>query len=720
MKYARTPLYRHSFRPICDRFTLLRYTVMACLTLLCVGIPVQPTHAHLDNQGIVPSDGSTPPITSDTVITRGQIKVASAGWHVYATTPNGEVLGVARTDAEGRFELAGQLGDNYKLDVRDVDQTPVSLPQDAIVRDIRSSHESCTAGQASNSNARAVTPTGATINGGGTLTGIVRAADSNAPLSSAIVYLYTSTQQIDNWIDSDFTGGDGAYGFKDLAPGSYYLRIEPPYGKNYRGQIYNQKTSLAAADAVAVSTGITTTVDVHMKTGGTISGRVTGSDNNAPLNNVAVWLYGPPAIIEGPCDFQARVFRDIEFTDANGVYTFTQLAVGNYYVEFDPPSSLPYASEYYNDQTKLDGATPIQLSEGTAATAIDAVLARSGAITGRVTADDSGVGLRRVYVDAFRKVGNYYAYASYGTTDASGYYTITGLTTDNYYLRINPFIANDNPSRMYVGEMYNDKRDFNQADAIAVTFGTTTSGVNVGLALGGQIRGRVTAEETGGPIAGVSIYVRDAQGSAASGSSSSYVAQTDASGVYTTTGLATGNYVVQFYTEFASGPAGDYLSEYYNNKLTDQTADTVIVTAPAATVNIDAQLSRGGTITGSVSITGGVFGSIPVTAYSALTGAYVKSTSSNSTNGNYEIRGLRSGSYKVRFGPYTTSVTVEPDCTILTTTHAEVWYDQKPDRASATLVLVNAPDVTPNINGVLGNGVVQVSKKYVYLPITMR
>jgi hypothetical protein len=698
-------IHTHKWRLLFDLAKPLRFALAASL---CAVFQTSPSVS-----ADVPPPARTP-------ITIGQIKNARAGWHIVAVALDGAVVAVGRTDAHGRYELEGLTSDDYRVEVFDAERRPMTIPSDAIARNLRSERESRAVKQAATVTSPVAPISKTSIDAGGAISGVVRAASDASPIQSTWVYLYTGTQQsLYNYAYFDITDSNGNYLFPGLNDGTYYLRIDPRYsGSNYIGQFYNNKTSLARADAITVTTGVTATVNVDLATGGILGGRVTGSDGNAPLRDVRVWLYGPPSVSIDPCGTTQRTYLDLEYTDANGIYTFTQLATGNYYVEFDPPSNTPYVSEYFIDKPSLNSATPISLTAGSVITSIDAVLQRSGAITGRVISDDTGLGLADVDVDAYTKpnFSSYFFYESYGRTDANGYFTITQLSTDQYFLSIAPSSFSVTPSSVYMREAYNNKPDLAQADPISVTFGATTGGIQIGLARGAQIKGRVTAEDTGNPLPNVGIYL---QNTATGGVNSYHSARTDVTGVYTTTGLASGNYHVQFLSTYAGSPASDYLSEFYNNKPNATTADAVSVTSPNLRDYIDAQLSRGGVISGFVSITNGVYGDIPVAVYLAPYIYSEKSTTTNATNGYYEIRGLRSGNYKVKFGPLTTSVTTA-NCEITTTYHIETWYAQKPNRETATLVSVTPPNVVPNINGTLGVGVTVSSKNRVFLPLVKR
>ncbi|GAG43963.1 unnamed protein product, partial [marine sediment metagenome] len=67
--------------------------------------------------------------------------------------------------------------------------------------------------------------------------------------------------------------------------------------------------------------------------------------------------------------------------------------------------------------------------------------------------------------------------AGWGSTDASGAYTMGGLPIGDYKVQFNDC---GDPA-MYVGEWYNDQPDFESADLVPVTAGVNTSGIDAAL-----------------------------------------------------------------------------------------------------------------------------------------------------------------------------------------------------------------------------------------------
>jgi M6 family metalloprotease-like protein/uncharacterized repeat protein (TIGR02543 family) len=194
-------------------------------------------------------------------------------------------------------------------------------------------------------------------------------------------------------------------------------------------------------------------------------------------------------------------------------------------------------------------------------------------ITGNVT-NGGGAGVEGVWVKAYSAAGSY---ITDDYTDSNGDYVIGGLSTASYRLHFDTRFA----SGMTAGEWYNDKDSLGTSDLVAVTQGSTTSGIDAVLAAGGGISGRVT-NSGGGGIQSVVAYAYTAAGGQVS------YDHTDSNGDYEILSVASGSYKVYFSTTSAPG---DFISEYYNDKSTLGTADPVSVTAGETTSGTDAVLA---------------------------------------------------------------------------------------------------------------------------------
>ena len=473
--------------------------------------------------------------------------------------------------------------------------------------------------------------------------------------SGPLYHIYVEADYADeyNSAQSTYTDISGTYRLAGLGPVPYKLQFSDSSG-NYVGEWYNDKSSWDDADPVALTSGVTTTINVQLAQAGVISGTVTAEVGGALLNNVSVTAY----------DAASGNSKGSNTTNASGVYRINGLAAGNYKLRFTDNTGL-YLREYYNNKPDFASADPVAVTSGVTTT-INAQLVQGGVFSGTVTAEVGGAPLNNVSVTAYDAAsGNS---KGSNTTDASGVYRIGGLAAGNYKLRFT-----DNTG-LYLREYYNDKPDLASANPVAVTNGVTTT-VNAALTFGGRIAGRVTSAGSGSGIASVSVSAARQDGSSPSGS-----ATTDADGYYTTTALYTGVYQVSF------DPPPPYWSETYDNLRPGYGFTAVTVTLGLTTTNINAALRTGylisGTVTGS-----GPLEDVYVTAYRG-NDYYETDYAYTGSDGTYRIGPLASGQYRVYFGSQDM--------------HASLWYSNSAHFAGATAI--NLTGDATNINAELPIG----------------
>jgi hypothetical protein len=256
----------------------------------------------------------------------------------------------------------------------------------------------------------------------------------------------------------------------------------------------------------------------------------------------------------------------------------------------------------------------------------------TGSIKGTVIDASSKVGIEGIEVCAYEAPE--YEFAVCEETDSAGEYTLSGLTTGSYRVEF----WGRNHGLNYLTQYYNNKTSFSQATAVPVTAPATVSNINAEMHPGGQIKGKVIDAVSKAGIEGVEVC---AHGSTAFGG----CVETDASGEYTLSGLATGTYEVEFW------PASlNYFGQLYNGKSFSENGTPVSVTAGAVTSGIGAELTPGGQIKGKVTdaLSHGALAGIEVCALEAATDEYVNCTETDSS-GEYALSRLSSGAYKVEF-----------------------------------------------------------------------
>jgi hypothetical protein len=220
---------------------------------------------------------------------------------------------------------------------------------------------------------------------------------------------------------------------------------------------------------------------------------------------------------------------------------------------------------------------------------------------------------------------------------------------------------------------------FATALPVPVVAGQATTGIDAALGAAGSISGHVT-DSGGNPIGGVQISVNDISGVALQ------TAMTDGSGNYFAGRLPAADLIVYFNATTANGV--NFVSEYYPDKLFMAEAQAVTVQAGQTTSGIDAVLAGAGAISGRVTASGGTaLVGVTVNAFSVGSGALSLGATTDAL-GDYTIRNLPPGDYKVRFRPNTGALVVE-------------WWGDKTSFTTADPVSVVAGGTVTSVDGEL-------------------
>ena len=160
------------------------------------------------------------------------------------------------------------------------------------------------------------------------------------------------------------------------------------------------------------------------------------------------------------------------------------------------------------------------------------------------------------------------------TTDASGEYSVLALPSGEYTVYFS------HGSRNYVDEYYDDAPASSGSQAVPVTLGESTARIDAALEVGGEISGRVTSADTGNPVSGIAVTASQSGGTYYSGYST-----TDSDGEYTLIGLPGGQYTVEFFSY-----SGAYGTQFYDGRVSGESADPVAVAQGSLTSGVDAEL----------------------------------------------------------------------------------------------------------------------------------
>lgn len=539
------------------------------------------------------------------------------GVHVLVRDGAGVVRNGATTDANGRYGIFfGLPSGSYSVEFRTLFAldptvtTYVSKRVDGVVVD---------------AGAPAATRLDVTLEPGASISGRVTATGTGAGLEDVAVLVFDPAEA--ELLGITTTDVTGRYTVPGLAPGQYLVRFEPASATTGSVAGFQRSDYSVLVDVLARSNR--SGVDIKLaRGGGQITGRVTGADTGAGLEDVV-------AVISRADNTFAAIAR----TDEEGFYATPPLGAGSYSVTFlTSLSAAPATRAYLSDEND-----EVVVSASNVTGGVDAVLLRGATVSGLVQAADTSAGLADVPVFAYDAAGKL---AGFGVTDDDGRYTTSGLPSGDYRVKFLPSFSSVPTSTLYVAEFYDNKRDFAGATTISLSAGRNTPNVNATLERGSRISGRIT--DAGSPsqgIRGVFVAVFDDANNIAA------ITLTDTQGNYTTPAVRSGSYRLWFTTIFSPIPDTKlYIDEWYNNRASRAEADLLPVSAPAPTPGVNAALVKGGQIAGQVrgSDTEAGVGGVPVYVYD---GATLKGIATTDSFGRYDVSGLASGTYRVEFRP---------------------------------------------------------------------
>jgi 5-hydroxyisourate hydrolase-like protein (transthyretin family) len=350
---------------------------------------------------------------------------------------------------------------------------------------------------------------------------------------------------------------------------------------------------------------------------------------------------------------------------ADGNYVLTDLAPGSYKVAFYPSYASPYANQFYNGKTSFATAEAITLSEGEARTEIDAVLFTKGAVSGTVTAAGGGP-IAGLTVCAY---GIEMSGSSCSQTNASGEYWIE-------YLQLGQYRVEFRGGTDYVDQYFDGAARQAEADPVTVNTGPPTPGIDAEMQPAGKIEGTVVDAVTEAGVENVEVCPEKATG---------YLefncAWTDSSGHYVIGGLPAGSYLVSFAEE-----GQDYLDQYFNGSVRRGEASPLTVAAGATVSSVDARMTKGAQITGTVTDQGGSpIEGVEVCAEANRAREENVRCATTAGDGTYAIHPVPSGAYRIHFRPSSAG------------NYLDQYYDDEPNRNLADLVQVTAP---VNVTGI--------------------
>ncbi len=424
------------------------------------------------------------------------------------------------------------------------------------------------------------------------------------PVANVTVYAWDASGNFTSTASGDQTDSLGQYSLTGLPAGSYKLEFRPESGSPLVREWWNDQFSSAAATPVAVTTGqVVNGINPTLATGATVSGTVTGQ-GSGNLAGVTVEARRYSA------DSQRwEVFRSTT-TAANGTYTLSGLEVADYAIRFSDFAN-GWAQQYWQNDAGVTEANLLSLTLGQNQTGINATLVQGATFSGTVLGATSGSPVPvAAFVSAERQgAGGVWETVTSVTANASGVYSVKGLAAGTYRFTYS--------ASTYAWTFWGDAYFADEADLVALTGAQVDSGNNLTLAQGVQLHGQATAAG-GVPLERYQLTVLYERSEGVWDTPDLFGGSGD-DVVYNLGGLPPGTYKVKFAD--VSGDPDPYLTQWWNNKPTEETA-TEIVAAPGANIQgISAVLTKDPwqftaapvpTITG-VAQAGGILTAVPGT-----------------------------------------------------------------------------------------------------------
>jgi|GEM_PF-1013610 len=359
-------------------------------------------------------------------------------------------------DADGHFEIDRLRAGNYAVRFRAPGGSPLATEWHSEAAQFADAMPVAVAAGETTGGIDAVLGTA------GAIAGRITDEEDN-PIAGVQVTAYDPAGMA---LQSATTNADGNYSVGRLPTGTFKILFNASTAEsgNYLAEYYPDVYDLNSAAGIGVTAGETTGgINAVLGIGGTISGTLKAADGH-PLSGANVYAFPPD-----------NSFYVTATTDVTGAYTIRGVPPTDYRVRFRPASE-DLTVKWYNDRAGFAAADVVTVALGANVTGIDGVLSNeTGLITGRVT-NGSGLPVEGVTVAAQDASLAAVCYST--TTDADGRYTLRRMPTAPFKVFFNP-----NPAYLnYLAEYYNDKGGHGDADAVEVTVGNTTSGIDAVLA----------------------------------------------------------------------------------------------------------------------------------------------------------------------------------------------------------------------------------------------
>ncbi len=681
------------------KFARTATAAAAAATLLVVGGLASPAFAL-----------TSPGISGTIIQASGGSAATNVCAEIYVASDTYNPVGSGCSDTTGYYSVTGLSAGQYLVQFIDGDTVRHDVPQ------WYNNKPDSASGNFVTVTAGAITGNvNAVMAAGGAISGTITDA-SNKPIANECVTVYDAANgnpagavanAVANAVtDQSCTDSSGVYTTGGLAAGSYQVAFNTDtYGNtfdsNYVPQWYNKQTDQANAVSVPVAAGAPTPgIDTALQLGVAVSGTV--DDTAGAVDSAQVQFL----------DSVSGRYVGFASTSPTGTYT-TSVAPGAYKVEFQAPYGSADATQWYNNKPDQSTADTLTVTAGTPVTGLNAHLSLGGSITGTVTT--AGAGVEGIYVDACPTAGGQCVVAP--STAADGTYSLTGVWPGDYYVTFQGGGYYDSAGTLASTAAYLSQNYPNiiatggaaRGTVVTVTAGTATPNINDTAVLGSTFSGTITDAVTHLPLSNICVAAVPMNQANGYYSVSRYC--TDSLGKYTTGGVPTGSYQLDF-----TNYQGRYIEQWYDNQSAQSTATTLSVTQPTDKSGVDAAMQLGGNVSGTVTAaTGGAaLSGVCVTLFPAATaaagtgGLYGGCTDSS---GKFSSPSVAAGNYVVQFVDNTGSYTSQyfkGATTEATATTVSVTQGNTASGINAALAGQSVPGAPTGVSATAGDGAATV------------
>lgn len=398
----------------------------------------------------------------------GQDGASLSECYITAYGEDYDYIGSASTDENGMYIIEGLKSGTYRLRCRY--SGPRSFSHEWY--DNEQSYESAT--EVKVSEPKATTGINFVLDFGGTIKGKVTCASGKkAGSHQCWIFAYDKKE---NLVESGITDEKGKFTVTHLKKGKYKLFASYRGPENSLNGWYKGAEDFKHAKKIQVNTNKTKSVQIKLKPGGAISGKVVDYAGQPLPYNCYIDIFD-----------ESHAYVAYARTDANGDYSVMRIPTGRYklfakYNDYSSSVGSQPIDEWYDGKYEFKDATLVQVYAPQTTANINFSLDQGGSISGRVEIPDEYPNyLDGCWVRAYDKQGDFV-----GSSEVmyNRQFFISGLRSGEYKV-----VATGED---YAEEWYDRKQNIGFADTIRVTAPNTTQGINFTLEYPGIIQGFLT------------------------------------------------------------------------------------------------------------------------------------------------------------------------------------------------------------------------------------